>query len=148
MVGSPGQTTEHLIEDIRFIERFSPQMIGIGPFIPHPNTPFAGSPSGSIEQTLRLLSIFRLMHPQALIPVTTALATLAADGRERGILAGANVVMPNLSPQEVRGKYELYNNKASLGAEAAEGLAALDQQLSAISYRIVTDRGDFGKYKL
>ena len=148
MVGSPGQTTEHLIEDIRFIERFSPQMIGIGPCIPHPNTPFAGSPSGSIEQTLRLLSIFRLMHPQALIPATTALATLAADGRERGILAGANVVMPNLSPQEVRGKYELYNNKASLGAEAAEGLAALDQQLSAISYRIVTDRGDFGKYKL
>ena len=142
MVGSPGQTTEHLIEDIRFIERFSPQMIGIGPFIPHPNTPFAGSPSGSIEQTLRLLSIFRLMHPQALIPATTALATLAADGRERGILAGANVVMPNLSPQEVRGKYELYNTKASLGAEAAEGLGILHKQMQSIGYTVLPARGD------
>lgn len=142
MVGSPGQTVEHLIEDIRFMEHFRPQMIGIGPFIPHHDTPFATSPPGSIGQTLILLSIFRLMHPTALIPATTALATLATDGRERGILAGANVVMPNLSPCETRKKYELYNNKASLGAEAAEGLAILRSQMQAIGYEVLPVRGD------
>lgn len=142
MVGSPGQTTDHLIEDIRFIECFRPQMIGIGPFIPHQDTPFGTSAPGSIEQTLRLLSIFRLMLPDALIPATTALATLAPDGRERGILAGANVVMPNLSPCEERIKYALYNNKASLGAEAAEGLAMLNKQLQAIGYKVLPTRGD------
>lgn len=143
MVGSPGQTVEHIIEDIRFIEKLRPEMIGIGPFLPHHDTPFAGYPSGTVEQTLLLLSIFRLMHPSALIPATTALATLAPDGRERGILAGANVVMPNLSPREERKKYELYNDKASLGAESAEGLAALQKQLAAIGYGISTERGDF-----
>lgn len=144
MVGSPGQTVDHLIADIRFIERLRPEMIGIGPFIPHHDTPLASSAAGGMEQTLTLLSIFRLMHPDALIPATTALATLAADGRQRGILAGANVVMPNLSPCEERKKYELYNNKASLGAEAAEGLAVLRKQLQAIGYEISTERGDFG----
>lgn len=143
MVGTPGQTVDHLVADIRFIEQFRPQMIGIGPFLPHHDTPFAAQPSGSMEQTLLLLSIFRLMHPAALIPSTTALATLAPGGRERGILAGANVVMPNLSPREERAKYELYNNKASLGAEAAEGLALLRKQLQAIGYEVSTDRGDF-----
>jgi biotin synthase len=113
MVGSPGQTIDHLVEDIRFIERFQPEMIGIGPFIPHANTPFGNEPAGSIEMTLKLISIFRLMHPSALIPSTTALATLSPDGRERGILAGANVVMPNLSPSTVRKQYALYDNKAS-----------------------------------
>lgn len=146
MVGSPGQATEHLIEDVQFIERFRPQMIGIGPFVPHHDTPFATSAPGSIEQTLILLSIFRLMQPAALIPATTALATLAADGRERGILAGANVVMPNLSPPEERRKYELYNNKASLGAEAAEGLAILHKQMQAIGYEVVLPaRGDYDR---
>lgn len=143
MVGTPGQTVEHLIADIRFIEQFRPQMIGIGPFLPHHDTPFATQPAGNMEQTLLLLSIFRLMHPAALIPSTTALATLAPDGRERGILAGANVVMPNLSPPGERKKYELYNNKASLGAEAAEGLQLLSKQLQAIGYRISKERGDF-----
>lgn len=143
MVGSPGQTVEHIIQDIRFIEKLQPQMIGIGPFLPHHDTPFAQCPSGTLEQTLLLLSIFRLMHPSALIPSTTALATLTTDGRERGILAGANVVMPNLSPQDSRKKYELYNNKASLGAESAEGLAALQRQLQAIGYEISYERGDF-----
>lgn len=143
MVGSPGQTVEHLIQDIRFIERLQPEMIGIGPFLPHHDTPFAEHPSGTVEQTLLLLSIFRLMHPSALIPSTTALATLATDGRERGIRAGANVVMPNLSPCNERKKYELYNNKASLGAESAEGLAVLQRQLQSIGYDISTERGDF-----
>lgn len=143
MVGSPGQTVDHLLEDIRFIEQLQPEMIGIGPFLPHHDTPFAHHPSGTMQQTLLLLSIFRLMHPSALIPSTTALATLAPDGRERGILAGANVVMPNLSPQEERKNYELYNDKASLGAESAEGLALLQAQLQRIGYEISTDRGDF-----
>ena len=143
MVGSPGQTVEHIIEDLLFIKKLRPEMIGIGPFLPHHDTPFAGHPNGTVEQTILLLSIFRLMHPAALIPATTALATLIPDGRERGILAGANVVMPNLSPREERKKYELYNDKASLGAESAEGLAALQKQLNAIGYEISTERGDF-----
>lgn len=143
MVGSPGQTVEHLIADIRFTEQFRPQMIGIGPFLPHHDTPFASHPAGNMEQTLLLLSIFRLMHPAALIPSTTALATLAPGGRERGILAGANVVMPNLSPREERKKYELYNNKASLGAEAAEGLTMLRSQMQTIGYHVaLAARGD------
>ena len=143
MVGSPGQTVDHLIQDILFIEKLRPQMIGIGPFLPHHDTPFAQQPSGTVEQTLLLLSIFRLMHPSALIPSTTALATLAPNGRERGILAGANVVMPNLSPREERKKYELYNDKASLGAESAEGLIALQKLLQSIGYEISLERGDF-----
>ena len=143
MVGSPGQTVEDIVEDILFIEQLRPEMIGMGPFLPHHDTPFAQYPSGTVAQTVLLLSIFRLMHPSALIPATTALATLASDGRERGILAGANVVMPNLSPHEERKKYELYNDKASLGAESAEGLIALQKQLNAIGYEISTERGDF-----
>lgn len=143
MVGSPGQTLPHLVEDLLFIEQFHPQMIGIGPFIPHHETPFGMEPAGSVEMTLKLLSLFRLMHPSALIPSTTALATLSPDGREKGILAGANVVMPNLSPREQREKYALYDNKAAFGAEAAEGLRNLAQRLGTIGYRISTDRGDY-----
>lgn len=143
MVGSPGQTIGHLVEDLKFIEHFQPEMIGIGPFIPHADTPFANEPAGSIEMTLKLLSIFRLMHPSALIPATTALATLRPDGRERGILAGANVVMPNLSPPSVRDKYALYDNKAAFGSEAAEGLKELEQQLERIGYHISYSRGDY-----
>lgn len=143
MVGSPGQTIDHLVEDLLFIERFQPEMIGIGPFIPHADTPFANESAGSIDLTLKLLSIFRLMHPSALIPSTTALASLSADGRERGILVGANVVMPNLSPSSVRKKYSLYNNKAAFGSEAAEGLKELEKQLEKIGYTISYLRGDY-----
>ena len=143
MIGSPGQTIDHLVEDLLFIERFCPEMIGIGPFIPHADTPFANKPAGSIELTLKLLSIFRLMHPSALIPATTALASLSPDGRERGILAGANVVMPNLSPTSVREKYTLYNHKAAFGSEAAEGLQLLVKQLTGIGYQISYLRGDY-----
>lgn len=143
MVGSPGQTIDHLVEDLLFIEGFQPQMIGIGPFIPHTDTPFANEPAGNIDMTLKLLSIFRLMHPSALIPSTTALASLSAEGRERGILAGANVVMPNLSPSSVREKYSLYNNKAAFGSEAAEGLKELEMQLGKIGYNVSYLRGDY-----
>ncbi len=145
MVGSPEQSIENIIEDIEFIERFKPEMIGIGPFIPHAATPFAHCKAGSVELTLRLISIFRLMHPKALIPSTTALATLAEDGRERGILAGANVVMPNVSPQYARGNYSLYDNKVAFGAESAEGLSRLSERLSAIGYSINYGRGDYKK---
>ena len=143
MVGSPGQTIDHLVEDLLFIERFHPEMIGIGPFIPHAETPFANKPAGSIKLTLKLLSILRLMHPSALIPATTALASLSSDGRERGILAGANVVMPNLSPSSVREKYSLYNQKAAFGSEAAEGLKLFEEQLNKIGYTISNERGDY-----
>lgn len=143
MVGSPHQTMEHLIEDIQYIEHLQPEMIGIGPFLPHRDTPFAQEPKGSTDLTLRLISIFRLMFPQALIPATTALATSASDGRIQGILAGANVVMPNLSPVGERHKYALYNDKASLGSEAAEGLALLEEQLQTIGYAISYERGDY-----
>ena len=143
MVGSPGQTIEHLVEDLLFIESFHPEMIGIGPFIPHKDTPFANEPAGSIGMTRKLISIFRLMHPSALIPATTALASLSSDGREQGILAGANVVMPNLSPTAVREKYTLYNQKAAFGSEAAEGLKLLEKQLNKIGYTISNERGDY-----
>ena len=118
MVGSPGQTTDDLVRDLLFIREFEPQMIGIGPFIPHRDTPFGHEPAGSVERTLTLLSILRLMCPAALIPSTTALATLSGNGRMRGILAGANVVMPNLTPPGAREKYQLYDGKAVSGISA------------------------------
>lgn len=142
MVGSPWQTEKHLVCDLRFIKNFAPQMIGIGPFLPHCDTPFADKSGGSVEMTLRLLSILRLMNPSALLPATTALGTASADGRSRGILAGANVIMPNVSPKEAREKYMLYNNKLNTGAESAEGLRLLEDSMSAIGYRIVSSRGD------
>ena len=142
MVGSPYQTNEHIAKDLKFIEKFAPHMCGIGPFIPHKDTEFANKSAGSAELTCFLLAIIRLMHPAILLPATTALASLAEKGREKGILCGANVVMPNLSPVEERAKYSLYNNKASLGTEAAEGLKMLKESLGKIGAKIVTDRGD------
>lgn len=142
MVGSPYQTTAMLAKDLKFIEEFKPDMCGIGPFIPHKDTPFADKKSGSAELTCYLLSIIRLIHPPVLLPSTTALGTIDGNGREKGILAGANVVMPNLSPGSVRKKYELYNNKLSDGAEAAECKESLDERIKKIGYEIVTDRGD------
>lgn len=147
MVGSPYQTTQDLAADLKFIEEFVPQMVGIGPFIPHAATPFADRPAGSAELTCYLLSILRLMHPAALLPATTALGTIDSTGREKGILAGANVVMPNLSPAAVRKKYALYDNKLSDGDESAQGVAHLRQRMAAIGYEIVTDRGDYQEPK-
>ncbi len=142
MVGSPGQTPETLAEDLKFIESFQPAMCGIGPFIPHHATPFAGYPAGSLEQTLYLLSLIRLIVPNVLLPATTALGTIDPEGREKGILAGANVVMPNLSPASAREKYELYDNKLSSGAESAQARQELEARMAAIGYRVVTARGD------
>ena len=143
MIGSPGQTVEHLIDDLQFLEELRPEMIGIGPFIPAAGTPFAGEPSGSIETTLLLISLLRLRFPDALIPATTALATLHSEGRTRVILAGANVVMPNLSPGSVRSKYSIYDNKATVGSESAEDIEKLEKELNAIGYHINYARGDY-----
>ena len=141
MVGSPYQTAENLADDMLFLKKLDPQMAGIGPFIPHHDTPFAGRPAGTLELTLFLLGLIRLMIPKILLPATTALGTIAADGREKGILAGANVVMPNLSPPQVREKYLLYDNKLCTGSEAAESLQSLEQRMQSIGYRIAVSRG-------
>lgn len=142
MVGSPYQTAENLAEDLLFIKELNPHMIGIGPFIPHHDTPFAEEKAGTLELTLFLLGLLRLMIPKVLLPATTALGTIDPKGRELGILAGANVVMPNLSPVGVRKDYSLYDNKICTGEEAAECRLCLEQRMQAIGYTIVTSRGD------
>ena len=143
MVGSPYQKPEYLAEDLLYIKKLNPQMVGIGPFLPHCDTPFRDEPPGSTALCLFLIGMIRLMLPNALIPATTALGTADKNGREKGILAGANVVMPNLSPLRFRKQYALYNNKISTGEEAAEGLSLLKKRMEAIGYEIVTDRGDY-----
>ena len=142
MVGSPGQTAEHLAEDMLFIQKLNPQMVGIGPFIPHHDTPFAKENAGTLELTLFMLGLLRLTIPSVLLPATTALGTIHPKGRELGILAGANVVMPNLSPADVRGDYLLYDNKLCTDEEAAECRTELEMRMNAIGYHVVTDRGD------
>lgn len=142
MVGSPYQTTACLAKDLKFIEEFKPQMCGIGPFIPHKATVFKDEKAGTLELTLYLLSVIRLIHPPVLLPATTALGTIHPFGREMGIKRGANVVMPNLSPQSVRKKYELYNNKIHSDAESAQHKEDLAKRMAAIGYEVVTARGD------
>ena len=145
MVGSPYQTDEDIARDLKFIEEFKPDMCGIGPFIPHKDTVFADFSPGTLELTCYLLSIVRLIHPPVLLPSTTALGTIHPEGRELGILAGANVVMPNLSPASVRKKYMLYDNKVSDGAESAQSKAELQRRMASIGYEVVTARGDVKK---
>ena len=142
MVGSPFQTPGTLAKDLKFIETFKPDMCGIGPFIPHHDTPFRDRPAGTLELTLFLLSVIRLIHPPVLLPATTALGTIHPRGRELGLLAGANVVMPNLSPAAVRKKYALYDNKICTGDESAQCRACLDQRIRAVGFRTVVARGD------
>lgn len=143
MIGSPGQTVEHLVDDLRFLEELQPEMIGIGPFIPATGTPFENYSSGSVDMTILVVSLLRLRFPKALIPATTALSTLSAQGMERAILAGANVVMPNLSPMDMREKYSIYDNKANSGSESAQYLHLLQEKLCAIGYCINYGRGDY-----
>lgn len=142
MVGSPGQTEKTLAEDMLFIQEFQPHMVGIGPFVPHHETPFGREPGGTVEDTLYLLSLIRILEPTVLLPATTALGTIDPRGREKGILAGANVVMPNLSPTNVRKKYELYDNKICTGDEAAECRSCLSNRMKTIGCELVTYRGD------
>ena len=145
MVGSPFQTVETLVKDLKFIEEFKPDMCGIGPFIPHKDTPFRDYPPGSASLTVFLLSLIRLIKPNILLPATTALGSIDENGRERGIKAGANVVMPNLSPISVRKKYELYNGKLCTGEEAAQCIGCLSARVASVGYKIVTARGDIIK---
>ena len=147
MVGSPYQTLECLVEDLLFIKELGPHMIGIGPFIPHKDTPFKDYPSGSVDLTLFLIGILRLMNPKALIPATTALGTMDKKGREKGILAGSNVLMPNLSPVTVRKKYDLYDNKICTGDEAAECNGCIRRRVSSVGYQVVDKRGDHAEYQ-
>lgn len=143
MVGSPYQTDNSLYKDLQFIKSVNPHMVGIGPFIPHKETQFAHFPSGECELTLKLLAIIRLILPRVLLPATTALGTIDPRGREKGILAGANVVMPNLSPVMHRKDYDLYDNKICTGEEAAECRNCLNRRIQSVGYEIVTDRGDY-----
>ena len=143
MVGAPYQTVENLADDLLFIKELDPQMVGIGPFIPHHDTRFANEKAGSVELTLKLLSVIRLLLPKVLLPATTALGTLDPLGREKGLCAGANVVMPNLSPVENRKQYELYDNKICTGDEAAKCKNCLSARVRSAGYELVEDRGDY-----
>ena len=143
MVGSPHQTARCLARDMRFIEELDPEMVGIGPFIPQHDTPFGGEAAGTLEETLFLLGLLRLLKPKVLLPATTALGTIHPMGRELGILAGGNVVMPNLSPVGVRAKYMLYDNKICTGDEAAECINCMKRRMESIGYEVVIDRGDY-----
>ena len=142
MVGSPGQTLEHIVQDLRFIKEFRPHMVGIGPFLSHQDTPFKDMPNGTAELTLYILSIVRLLLPQVLLPATTALGTAAKDGRERGVKAGANVVMPNLSPVAVRKSYMLYDNKICTDEESAQCIGCLTRRMNSVQRKIAPARGD------
>ena len=142
MVGSPYQTWEFVVEDLLWMQEFQPHMVGIGPFIPHGDTPFGNRAAGTLEDTLHLLGVIRLMLPEVLLPATTALGTIDPVGRERGLLAGANVVMPNLSPRDVRGKYLLYDGKICTGDEAAECRHCMERRVARVGYRVVEKRGD------
>lgn len=143
MVQTPGQTAEMILKDLRYIQNLQPHMVGIGPYIPHKDTPMKDCTAGTAELTLRLLAIIRLMLPQVLLPATTALGTIKGDGRQLGMKYGANVVMPNLSPTDVRSKYLLYNNKIATGEEAAESLSLLKASMADVGCSVVTDRGDW-----
>lgn len=147
MVGSPYQTAEHLAQEMLFLKEFEPHMVGIGPFLPQKDSPFAKEAAGTLEQTLFLLGMIRLLLPKVLLPATTALGTVDPKGREKGILAGANVVMPNLSPVAVREKYQLYDNKICTGEESAQCRNCLNSRMESIGYQIVTDRGDYYQWK-
>lgn len=142
MVGSPGQSALHLARDLQFIHQLQPHMVGVGPFIPQKDTPFGGEPAGTLELTLYLLSIIRLMLPECLLPATTALGTIHPRGRELGLLAGGNVCMPNLSPVAVREKYALYDNKICTGEEAAECVQCLHRRIESVGLQVASTRGD------
>lgn len=142
MVGSPGQTIECLAEDLVFLKELQPEMVGIGPFIPHHDTMFANSPAGSVDQTVFLLSVIRILLPKVLLPATTALGTLDPKGREKGMMAGANVVMPNLSPLKNRKNYDLYDNKICTGEESAECRTCLAGRMASVGCELAFERGD------
>lgn len=148
MVGAPFQTLENIAEDLRFLQSLEPDMIGIGPFISHHETPFADFKNGTLDLTLRLIAVLRLMFPYALIPATTALGTIHPEGRELGLKAGANVIMPNLSPQEVREKYVLYDNKICINEDIHKCYGCTKTKVENAGYQIVTDIGNVKREKI
>ena len=143
MTGSPGQTPDHIVDDLFFIKELDPAMVGVGPFIPHSSTPFAGEKQGEAGLTLNVIAILRLMNPRLLLPATTALGTIEATGRERGVMAGANVVMPNLSPPHIRKKYLLYDNKICTGDGPRHCRGCIGRRMNGIGCELVVDRGDY-----
>ena len=143
MIGAPYQTVETLAADMDYMARFKPQMIGMGPFIPHAQTPFRDFPAGSVDLTLFLLSLCRIMLPEVLLPATTALGSLDTDGRKRGVLCGCNVIMPNISPFKNRKKYALYDHKAVTGEDGGEELKVLQAHMEDIGYTLYSVRGDY-----
>ena len=143
MVGVPHQTEADIAEDMVFMQNFKPHMVGLGPFIPHKDTPFGKYSAGSVQLTLMLISLTRIMLPKSLLPSTTALGTAENDGRQQGVLAGCNVVMPNLSPSSVRKKYMLYDNKIGTDFDAETGIKLLKKQMEEIGYEVVCSRGDY-----
>lgn len=145
MVGSPGQASETIAKDMLFMEEFQPEMIGVGPFLPHKDTPFKDEAKGSVPLTLFILSLCRIMLPYVLLPSTTALGTANSDGRKQGVLHGCNVIMPNLSPDDVRENYMLYDNKAGTNLTAKEGIRIVRKEMEEIGYNVVVGRGDFRK---
>lgn len=142
MVGLPNQTNEDLVNDLRFVKELEPAMCGIGPFIPHKDTPLRDCSAGTTEKTVILLAITRLLLPKVLLPATTALASIDSNGRNEGLRAGANVIMPNLSPMSVRKKYSLYNNKAFILDEDAEYRNTIEEKLKEAGFELVVSRGD------
>lgn len=145
MLESPYQTTDNIIEDLRFMKKLQPDMVGIGPFIQAAHTPFEHCKSGGAELTIRMISIIRLMLPWVLLPATTALGTIDPLGREKGLQAGANVVMPNLSPRRFRKLYGLYDNKINANDDAKQSKLGLEARVTAAGYRVAAVRGDVAK---
>ena len=146
MVGLPGQTNEDLVNDLMFVKEFEPDMCGIGPFIPQSETPLGNEKGGTLDQTVILLSLIRLLLPHVLLPASTALGSVDPLGREKGIKAGGNVVMPNLSPTEVRDKYALYDGKICTGDEAAECRMCIEGRMRRFGYEVEVNRGDNVKW--
>ena len=143
MVGSPGSSSRTLAEDMVFLSSLKPEMVGIGPFIPHSATPFRDEKRGSVDLTLRMVSLVRLALPHAMIPSTTALATASSDGQLQGILHGANVIMPDITPQSERSKYMIYDGKKITGDEAGENLRQIAEGMESIGYELSMERGDY-----
>lgn len=142
MVGLPNQSNKNLIDDLIFLKELNPHMCGIGPFIPHKDTPLANEKGGTLEKTITMLALVRLMLPKILLPATTALGSIDPLGREKGLKAGANVVMPNLSPTNVREKYSLYDGKICTGDEAAECRVCIERRINAAGFNLEITRGD------
>ena len=141
MVGLPGQTIESLADDILFFREINADMIGIGPFIPHPDTPLKDAAGGTLEMSLKVMALTRLLLPDINIPATTAMETLAPDGQTKALQAGANVIMPNVTLTQYRRHYELYPGKSTTNYTPDESLKVLRDKITGINRFVATDKG-------